>query len=45
MNNLHYYQDLMAALRGAIEAGRLDDFAAAFAAEQEEGPAVSERDA
>jgi len=44
-HNLHYYQDLMAALRAAIEGGRLDDFAAAFAAEQDEGPAVSERSA
>ena len=29
-HNLQHYQDLMAGLRGAIEAGRLDDFAATF---------------
>lgn len=33
-HNLTYYQDLMAGLRGAIEAGTLDAFAAAFEAEQ-----------
>ncbi len=33
-HNLHYYQDLMAGMRGAIGAGTLDDFAEAFAAEQ-----------
>jgi len=31
MHNLHYYQDLMAELRGAIEAGRMAEYAAAFA--------------
>jgi len=31
LHNLHYYQELMAGLRGAIEAGTLADFAAAFA--------------
>ena len=36
-HNLRYYQDLMRMLRGAIEAGRLDDDAAAFAAWQGEG--------
>jgi len=36
-HNLRYYADLMAGLRGAIEAGTLDDFAAGFAAEQAEG--------
>ena len=36
-HNLHYYQELMAGLRGAIEAGRLDAFAAAFHAEQAQG--------
>jgi queuine tRNA-ribosyltransferase len=36
-HNLHYYADLMAGLRAAIEAGTLDDFAARFAAEQEAG--------
>ncbi|MGO1079148.1 tRNA guanosine(34) transglycosylase Tgt [Inquilinus sp. CA228] len=33
-HNLTYYQDLMAGLRGAIAAGTLDAFAAAFEAEQ-----------
>jgi len=33
-HNLTYYQDLMAGLRGAIEAGTLNAFAAAFEAEQ-----------
>ncbi len=28
---LHYYQELMAGLRRAIEAGKLGDFAAGFA--------------
>ncbi|HUN50108.1 MAG TPA: tRNA guanosine(34) transglycosylase Tgt [Candidatus Sulfotelmatobacter sp.] len=36
-HNLRYYQDLMAGLRAAIGAGRLDEFAAAFAAEQAAG--------
>ncbi len=36
-HNLTYYQDLMAGLRGAIGEGRLDAFAAAFAAEQAQG--------
>ena len=36
-HNLRYYQDLMAGLRAAIEAGALDDFAADFAARQEAG--------
>ena len=31
IHNLHYYQALMQGLRAAIEAGRLADFAAAFA--------------
>jgi queuine tRNA-ribosyltransferase len=30
IHNLHYYQDLMRGLRGAIAAGRLEDFAAEF---------------
>ena len=30
IHNLHYYQELMAGLRAAIAAGRLDDFVAAF---------------
>ncbi|MDR3425388.1 MAG: tRNA guanosine(34) transglycosylase Tgt [Alphaproteobacteria bacterium] len=29
-HNMQYYQDLMRGLRGAIEQGKLDDFAAAF---------------
>ncbi|MBI2585986.1 MAG: tRNA guanosine(34) transglycosylase Tgt [Rhodospirillales bacterium] len=33
-HNLHYYQDLMAAMRQAINAGAFETFAAAFAAEQ-----------
>jgi len=33
IHNLHYYQDLMRGLRAAIEAGRLQDFVAAFYAE------------
>ncbi len=36
-SNLYYYQELMAALRGAIEAGTLADFIAAFEAEQAAG--------
>ena len=36
-HNLHYYQELMAGLRGAIAAGGLDDFAARFASEQAAG--------
>lgn len=36
-HNLHYYQELMQGLRGAIEAGTLDDFAAAFHARREIG--------
>ncbi len=36
-HNLTYYQDLMSGLRGAIEAGTLDAFAASFEAEQEGG--------
>ena len=36
-HNLYYYQELMAALRGAIQAGKLADFIAAFEAEQAEG--------
>jgi queuine tRNA-ribosyltransferase len=36
-HNLHYYQDLMRGLRAAIEAGALDDFAAAFEAAQQAG--------
>ena len=36
-HNLRYYQDLMAALRGATEAGTLGAFAALFAEEQDAG--------
>ena len=34
---VYYYQELMAALRGAIQAGRLGAFTAAFEAEQAAG--------
>ena len=37
IHNLRYYQDLMAGLRGAIEAGTLDAFAQRFAREQDAG--------
>ena len=36
-HNLHYYQQLMAAMRQAIERGDLDAWTAAFEAEQNEG--------
>jgi queuine tRNA-ribosyltransferase len=36
-HNLHYYQELMAGLRAAIEAGGLEDFAGAFAEAQAQG--------
>jgi queuine tRNA-ribosyltransferase len=36
-HNLHYYQELMAGLRGSIAEGRLDAFAAGFTAEQAAG--------
>ncbi len=36
LHNLHYYQELMRALRAAIEAGRLADFTAEFAQKQAE---------
>ena len=36
-HNLRYYQDLMAALRAAIEAGRLKEFAGRFMQEQARG--------
>jgi queuine tRNA-ribosyltransferase len=36
-HNIQYYQDLMAAMRGAIEAGRLAEFAEEFAAAQAAG--------
>jgi queuine tRNA-ribosyltransferase len=36
-HNLHYYQELMAGLRGAIEQGALDFFVQNFTAEYEGG--------
>jgi queuine tRNA-ribosyltransferase len=36
-HNLRYYQDVMAALRAAIEAGRLEEFAGRFTQEQARG--------
>ncbi len=36
-HNLHYYQELMAGLRGAIELGGLDDFVAGFHAQRAKG--------
>jgi queuine tRNA-ribosyltransferase len=36
-HNLHYYQDLMAGMRRAIEGQSFESFAAAFAAEQAQG--------
>lgn len=36
-HNLHYYQQIMAGLREAIEGGRLEDFVADFEREQAEG--------
>ncbi len=36
-SKLYYYQELMAALRGAIEAGKLAEFNAVFEAEQAAG--------
>ncbi len=36
-HNLHYYQELMAGLRGAIEAGSLDDFVAGFHEQRAKG--------
>ena len=42
-HNVHYYQDVMRGLRGAIEAGSLGPWIAAFEAEQAQGdiPALS----
>ena len=34
IHNLHYYQDLMAGLRGAIARGELADFVARFEEQQ-----------
>ena len=36
-HNLHYYQDLMRGLRGAIDSGTLDDWSAAFEEELSRG--------
>ena len=36
-HNLHYYQELMAGLRGAIGVGKLDDFVADFHAKRADG--------
>jgi len=36
-HNLHYYQQIMAGLRAAIEDGRLEDFVAEFERQQAEG--------
>ncbi len=36
-HNLHYFQELMGGLRGAIAEGRLSDFVAAFHAQRAEG--------
>ncbi len=36
-SDLYYYQELMAALRGAIQAGRLGEFITTFEAQQAEG--------
>jgi queuine tRNA-ribosyltransferase len=36
-HNLHYYQELMAGLRGAIGEGQLEAFVAAFHAQRAEG--------
>jgi queuine tRNA-ribosyltransferase len=38
IHNLHYYLSLMGQLRGAIEAGRLDAFAAGFRRQRGSGP-------
>jgi len=38
IHNLHYYQALMRELRGAIEAGRLEQTAAKILAERKKGP-------
>jgi queuine tRNA-ribosyltransferase len=37
IHNLHFYQQHMVEIRGAIEAGRLEDFACEFYAQQERG--------
>ncbi|MDO9372625.1 MAG: tRNA guanosine(34) transglycosylase Tgt [Gammaproteobacteria bacterium] len=40
LHNLHYYQELMQGLRGAIEQGCLDDFVADFHAKRAQNPAA-----
>ena len=42
-HNLHYYQELMQGLRDAIEAGRLDAFAADFDAQRAQGATTRRR--
>jgi queuine tRNA-ribosyltransferase len=44
-HNLHYYQELMQGLRGAIEAGTLDAFVAKFAADRAQNPDATAADA
>jgi len=41
-HNLHYYQDLMAQIRGSIESGTMGDFVTTFDREQETGAVISE---
>jgi len=44
LHNLHYYQELMRTLRGAIEAGRLDETAAQLLAARRGKPTSAARD-
>ncbi len=41
-HNLHYYQDLMAQIRGSIESGTMSDFVTTFDREQKIGAVISE---
>ncbi|MBO39379.1 MAG: tRNA guanosine(34) transglycosylase Tgt [Rhodospirillaceae bacterium] len=41
-HNLHYYQDLMAQIRGSIESGTMSDFVTTFDREQRTGAVISE---
>jgi len=41
-HNLHYYQDLMAQIRGSIESGTMSDFVTTFDTEQKIGAVISE---
>ena len=41
-HNLHYYQDLMAQIRGSIESGTMSDFVTTFDREQKSGAVISE---